>query len=431
MSQVVVRHGARCIAAALAVHLALLPSRTLGADESVSRGPEEKAKAEVCDRAGERVYDLCMAGPKADPHACVEESEDASARCMSPPEAVRPPEGPSDPKLSVNEYRIPYVDGTKVKVSRDFYDHDPIGKTDMHGVGGGPHRVVAARAGTIRFLEDSRSKNQHILRWLRNTDDCFNNYVWIEHDNGEWTKYSHMKQYTTSGAAKLRVGDRVAEGQYLGDEGAVGCASPGHLHFEVVDPPSSPTIADPSGALAGVDYDRRRRPRFSNLNGAPFQDGETYLVNPAPVCKRDADCDAGSWCNEGLDLKPSRCEPLKDDGETCDLVGGGHQCKGGSCKFSRCFTPAAAALGDVCYTDEACASGRCSDAGGLKGMCVCRADNDCSGPEYCDAGVDTKINRCRPKLANGAKCGKAGSVGNDHKCLSGTCSGFPKYECRP
>jgi len=65
-------------------------------------------------------------------------------------------------------------------------------------------------------------------------------------------------------------------------------------------------------------------------------------------------------------------------------------------------------------------------------MCVCRRDSDCaSGTEYCDAGLDTKLNRCRAKLANGAKCGKAGSVGNDHKCLSGKCSGFPKYECTP
>lgn len=428
MIPTVARHAARGLAAALAVHFALLPSAARPSDENVAIPPGKKALAEACERTTRRVYDLCMAGPKADLRACAEEGEDAYARCMSPPAAAGPPPSPSDPNLSENEYRIPYADGTKVKVSRDYYDHDTPGKTDMHGVGSGPHRIVAARAGTIRILEDSRSKNQHIFRWLRNSEQCFNNYLWIEHDNGEWTKYSHMKQFTTSGAAKLRVGDQVAEGQYLGDEGAVGCASPGHLHFEVVlrEPSKNVPVPDSSGWIPG----ERKRPRFSNLNGAPFQDGETYLVNPAPVCKQDGDCDPGFWCNAGLDLKKSRCEPLKDDDAPCDLVGGGHQCKGGSCKFSRCYTPASVPIEGTCYTDEACVTGRCSDAGGLKGMCVCRRDTDCGGTEYCDGGLDTKLNRCRAKLANGEKCGKAGSVGNDHKCLSGKCSGFPKYECK-
>jgi hypothetical protein len=40
------------------------------------------------------------------------------------------------------------------------------------------------------------------------------------------------------------------------------------------------------------------------------------------------------------------------------------------------------------------------------------------------------VNACRPKLDKGEKCGKFGSVGNDHKCKSGECSGAPKYECK-
>jgi hypothetical protein len=44
--------------------------------------------------------------------------------------------------------------------------------------------------------------------------------------------------------------------------------------------------------------------------------------------------------------------------------------------------------------------------------------------------MDFKLNACRDKLNKGDKCGKTGSVGNDHKCKSGECSGFPKYECK-
>ena len=59
-----------------------------------------------------------------------------------------------------------------------------------------------------------------------------------------------------------------------------------------------------------------------------------------------------------------------------------------------------------------------------------KTDSDCGPGKYCDGGVDFKINTCKSKLASGEKCGKAGSIGNDHKCQSGECSGFPKYECK-
>jgi len=50
--------------------------------------------------------------------------------------------------------------------------------------------------------------------------------------------------------------------------------------------------------------------------------------------------------------------------------------------------------------------------------------------EWCDGGLDLEVNACRIKLAKGVKCGTAGSLGNDHKCKSGECSGFPKYVCK-
>ncbi|GFE84154.1 hypothetical protein GCM10011487_61540 [Steroidobacter agaridevorans] len=328
---------------------------------------------------------------------------------------------------SANLYRLPYADGTKIHVNRDFEDHDPPGKFDIVGRGNGPYKIVAAAAGHVRYLQDSRDKQQNPQRFWRNTNACNNNYLWIEHADGEWTKYSHMRQWSSSGQAGLRVGDEVSEGQYLGDEGKVGCAWPEHLHFEVVRPDANTDVSPTSGDLAGV----RLVPRFFN-DGAELklEDGKAYTVNPEPECKNNSDCSSSQYCNKGIDTKKNRCVAKRADNETCEVAGGADQCMSGKCRFGRCYTPQSVAMGGTCYNDDACAEGKCSDVDGAKGACVCKSDNDCSSSKYCDKGLDAKVNECRPKLAAGESCGKAGSVGNDHKCLSGTCSGFPKYKCK-
>ncbi len=56
-----------------------------------------------------------------------------------------------------------------------------------------------------------------------------NNYVWIEHENGEWSKYSHFGL----NAVEVSVGDQVSAGDVLGLEGDVGFVTGPHLHFEV------------------------------------------------------------------------------------------------------------------------------------------------------------------------------------------------------
>jgi hypothetical protein len=148
------------------------------------------------------------------------------------------------------------------------------------------------------------------------------------------------------------------------------------------------------------------------------------------VCKVDNDCSPGQWCNAGVDLTKNACEPLKADGASCDLVGGSHQCKGGACKFSKCYTPGSVAMGSSCFVDDACTKGKCSSVDGFGGTCVCNTDPDCGPGSWCDAGFDTHLNACHAKLPSGASCGSAVSAGNDHKCKSGECSGFPNYKCK-
>ncbi|CUS32296.1 hypothetical protein COMA1_10555 [Candidatus Nitrospira nitrosa] len=441
--------GMWCLIAILELGLAL---RSHAESESASahslmakasKAPEEKQKgqtvpaesngAAVCEPSAQKAYATCMDGPTPDQDLCLRKADETERQCLTM-QGLLPQLGVTEVKVSEGLYRIPYVDGTKVHVNRNFQDHNPPGKIDMVGRGGGPYRIVAAADGEIMYIEDSRDKQQHPKRWLRNAK-CFNNFVWIKHDNGEWTKYSHMQLGTTTAKAKRKVGDHVQQGDYLGDEGHVGCAWPAHLHFEVVQPSiSNPTVDPASGELEleGDYYQYVRNPRFLGPQGTfTFADGADYVVGGKSGCKKDDDCNDGQYCNAGIDLTKNACLPLKSDNEACEAVGGGHQCKSGKCQYGRCYTPQSVDPGNTCYVNDACKAGQCSDLQGVKGVCVCQNDADCGDTDkYCDRGMDFKLNACRTKLNKGEKCGKAGSVGNDHKCKSGECSGFPKYECK-
>lgn len=177
-------------------------------------------------------------------------------------------------------YRIPYADGTDVRVSRDHNLHTPKGRYDMSGRGGSkPYRIVAAASGRIVAIEDRFSQQQD----SDTAPQCNNNYVWIEHPNGEWTKYSHMTKGSTTGKAKLRVGQAVTSGQYLGDEGAVGCAGGDHLHFEV----GSPRDSDPFNSVGGFlrDNSGSKRNRIARICGIPngvFASGRDYSARATP-----------------------------------------------------------------------------------------------------------------------------------------------------
>lgn len=177
-------------------------------------------------------------------------------------------------------YRIPYANGIEVEVTNDHNKHSPKGRIDMHGESGSePYKIVAAANGTIRYIEDGFSQKQN----SSTATSCNNNYVWIEHANGEWSKYSHMKKNSTTNKAKRKVGDFVKAGAYLGDEGSVGCASGPHLHFEVGVPKSSTAITTVGGFLQDNSGSKRNRiPRICSIPGGIFKSGESYDARNVP-----------------------------------------------------------------------------------------------------------------------------------------------------
>lgn len=176
-------------------------------------------------------------------------------------------------------YRIPFESGTSVKIVNDFNHHSPLGRIDMVGTGGSTYKIVAAADGTVKFVEDSFSAQVE----SGSGKPCTNNYVWIEHANGEWTKYSHMQKDSTTVKAKIKVGQKVKAGTYLGDEGKVGCASGNHLHFEVGVPRATDPIETIGGFLTDNSGSKRNRdPRICGISGGLFVNDESYEARDVP-----------------------------------------------------------------------------------------------------------------------------------------------------
>lgn len=202
-------------------------------------------------------------------------------------------------------YRLPYADGTDVRVNRDFETHSPIGRYDLKGKNGGPYAVVAAADGWVRFIVDSNTGH--------GTGD--NNYVWIEHPYpycqppgvtwpgkaadydatcvpcsgdfcNEWSKHSHMAEDSTTVDAGLSEGDWVTAGTFLGWESDIGHASGDHLHWEVAKlDPDHPL----SNAANGWTHDWSGDGWAGSPNVLPsicgigvLHQGETHTAAPCP-----------------------------------------------------------------------------------------------------------------------------------------------------
>lgn len=178
-------------------------------------------------------------------------------------------------------YRLPYADGTEVKIWQDHLTHPNGGKqVDMAGVfGTAPYRVVAARPGIVRFIADTFTIN------CSTPASCPNNYVYLQHSPGnEWSKYSHLATGSIRGLAGLTEGASVTAGQYLGDESNVGVATGTnngrHLHFEVVVP-DDPATASPSGNKG--DFPATLKiPRFCGVAGGIVVKDSFYVASACP-----------------------------------------------------------------------------------------------------------------------------------------------------
>jgi hypothetical protein len=193
--------------------------------------------------------------------------------------------------VSEGVYRLPFATGTSVTVTRDHIDHDPHNQIDMGRSGAAFGTLVAAADGWIEYVQDSfnvacRSATDTNPTpcdgysgpsgscCVRNSPGCVcrNNYVWMRHPNGEWSKVSHMQQGTVPAA--LVPGVFVAAGTPLGIEGDVGFASGVHVHFHV----GVPDVVDFSLPPGDPNYDPLGiNPDTCNVCGFPAAAGDLML----------------------------------------------------------------------------------------------------------------------------------------------------------
>ncbi|MGG0814119.1 peptidoglycan DD-metalloendopeptidase family protein [Paenibacillus alvei] len=75
--------------------------------------------------------------------------------------------------------------------------------------------IYAAESGTVTLAE-----------WWSGYGNC----VIIDHGNGLWTLYGHIR----NGGIKVKKGDQVSRGDKIAEVGATGRATGNHLHFEVL-----------------------------------------------------------------------------------------------------------------------------------------------------------------------------------------------------
>lgn len=139
-------------------------------------------------------------------------------------------------RFSEGLYRIPYGNNIPISVGSDVWTHNPLGKYDINTDVVNPP-IVAAADGWVRAIQESFDtacfqNNGGVVTccWQ------LNNYVIIEHPNGEWSGYTHMQVGSTTDQG-IAVNDWVTAGTTIGIEGTVGCSTGNHLHWEVSRPP--------------------------------------------------------------------------------------------------------------------------------------------------------------------------------------------------
>lgn len=182
-------------------------------------------------------------------------------------------------EFSSGLYRIGYEDDVQLTVVSDVYTHDPRGKYDLVTDANDPY-IVAAASGWIRWIQDEFTQACYEVDQDGNVDCCWemNNYVVIEHPNGEWSQYTHI-QHNSADNLGLSVNDWVTVGTPIGIEGTVGCSTGDHLHFELSRPYDTAHPFDTIGGFLNGTGEMLI-PVISGAGNSWMTDGDTKIANP-------------------------------------------------------------------------------------------------------------------------------------------------------
>ena len=134
-----------------------------------------------------------------------------------------------DPTEAATDYRC----GLKTREGHSGTDFALLSFEQMEtGV-----RVIAAADGRVEAIRNTRPDQPYVPGTDLNGEEC-GNAVRINHGNGYQSVYCHMKL----GSVRVTPGQRVVQGQLLGEVGLSGLTNYPHLHLtitqgsEIVDP---------------------------------------------------------------------------------------------------------------------------------------------------------------------------------------------------
>jgi murein DD-endopeptidase MepM/ murein hydrolase activator NlpD len=124
-------------------------------------------------------------------------------------------------------YALPFPSGMAFPVSQGFhgkYSHmgGDCFSIDFKMPEGTP--VLAARGGTVVGTKDDSSKGGGDKKYEWDA-----NYILIRHSDGTLGHYVHLKK----GGVRVKIGDVVEPGQWIGLSGNTGHSTGAHLHFAV------------------------------------------------------------------------------------------------------------------------------------------------------------------------------------------------------
>lgn len=172
-------------------------------------------------------------------------------------------------------------------------------RPERYGAFGRPIRSMAAGV-VIRVRDgqrDHRARStwpallwmmtgEAMLREIGGTRKVLGNHVVVDHGDGTFAAYAHVRR----GTAAVREGDRVAAGQVLAEVGNTGNSSMPHLHVQLMDRARTDAASgipmrwrgiEPTGRLDPVFAQYAKEPAASALAGMP-RNGEVFTAPPEP-----------------------------------------------------------------------------------------------------------------------------------------------------
>ena len=138
--------------------------------------------------------------------------------------------------------------------------HGDLSRNENYVGFGAP--VRATGDGVIVAMENGQPDNRNFDQSKIPQDPMvlFGNHAVIDHGNGEFSVYGHLKQ----GSVQVKAGDRVRRGQTIAAIGASGSAFFPHLHYQLQDGPTLvaeglPSHFDEFRVLRGASVQRLQR----------------------------------------------------------------------------------------------------------------------------------------------------------------------------